>query len=256
MIYDCFPFFNEFDILDARLHILNSVVDKFVLVEANRTFSGKEKEFYFENNKDQFKDFLDKIIHIKVEDMPVSDNYWIPENFQRNQITRGLIGLHDDDVVIISDCDEIPDPKFITSDIDDNVIYGFNQKMFYYYFNLQQLPTEWYGSAFLKYSYLKTITPQYVRNKMVSRCNDCVIYHSGWHFSYINTIDNIKYKIESFAHKEFITPDILNNVDTKVKERKDIFNRNYQYKIVPKVLLPEYIITNEKFSRFILPEVT
>ena len=119
MIYDCFTFFNELDILELRLNILYKYVDKFVIVEGNKTHTGKDKDFIFEQNKNRFEKFLDKIIYIKVEDFPSLENSqtsedgnkWLYENYQRDAIMRGLTECKDDDIIITSDCDEIINPK-------------------------------------------------------------------------------------------------------------------------------------------------
>ena len=119
MIYDCFSFFNELDILEIRLNTLNEVVDKFVLVEAPWTFTGNPKPLYFEENKERFKLFLDKIIHIVADQPPVSptvterENAWIRESHQRNSINAGLNNAKNNDLIIISDLDEIPNPQII-----------------------------------------------------------------------------------------------------------------------------------------------
>ena len=118
MIYDCFPFFNELDVLDIRLHVLNDVVDKFVIVEASFTHTGNPKDFIFEQNKGRFADFADKIIHIKLTEKPdppscgiPDERKWFLENFQRNAIVQGLSAAKPTDIIMVSDCDEIPDPK-------------------------------------------------------------------------------------------------------------------------------------------------
>jgi len=114
-IYDCFTFYNELDLLEMRLEILSNSVDFFVLVEANKTHSGKEKELFFQNNKEGFAKFSEKIIHVIVEDMPevVKGDRWLLENFQREAVSRGLFSCQDDDLIIISDLDEIENPKQI-----------------------------------------------------------------------------------------------------------------------------------------------
>lgn len=109
-IYDCFTYFNEIELLELRLSVLDSFVDYFVLVEANKTFTNEDKEFHFEKNKHLFTDYADRIIYIKVDDMPNSDNAWDREKHQRNCIMKGLSRAHPDDLIIISDIDEIPNP--------------------------------------------------------------------------------------------------------------------------------------------------
>jgi beta-1,4-mannosyl-glycoprotein beta-1,4-N-acetylglucosaminyltransferase len=90
MIYDCFTFFNELDILEIRLNILKNVVDKFVLVEATRTHQGKEKPLYFSENKARYKEFEDKIIHIVIDEYPPYEgkSAWVLERYQRDMIAK------------------------------------------------------------------------------------------------------------------------------------------------------------------------
>src|SRR6187551_3132995 len=101
MIYDCFPFFNELDILEIRLNSLNDSVDRFVLVESTRTHQGKPKELYYQNNKDRYAQFHSKIIHVISDVFPDSVHTpWQYEQFQRTEIKRGLVNCIPDDVII------------------------------------------------------------------------------------------------------------------------------------------------------------
>ena len=123
-IVDCFTFYNELELLKYRLTILNDCVDYFVLVEATHTHVGKIKPLFYQENKELFKEFNHKIIHIVVDDF--SHKYpninienreqWNNEIFQRNCIKRGLdkLNLNDEDIFTVTDLDEIPDPKILT----------------------------------------------------------------------------------------------------------------------------------------------
>lgn len=110
-VYDCFIFFNELDLLEIRLDELDSIVDYFVIVEATKTHSGKSKALVFGENRERFHKYTDRIIHIVVDDMPelVNNNRWVLENYQRRCISRGLIACKGEDIIVISDVDEIPD---------------------------------------------------------------------------------------------------------------------------------------------------
>lgn len=114
-IYDCFTFYNELELLDLRLHLLAPYVDYFVLVEANVTLRGEPKELFFTKNRKQFVDFSDKIIHLvmRVQEKDTRPNDWSIEKAQRNYIQHGLDNCADDDIVIISDADEILNPKIL-----------------------------------------------------------------------------------------------------------------------------------------------
>jgi beta-1,4-mannosyl-glycoprotein beta-1,4-N-acetylglucosaminyltransferase len=123
MIYDCFTFFNEYTQLEIRLSELYSVVDKFVIVEATTTFSGEKKPLYFQQNKEKFNAYSNKIIHVVVNDMPkpLNGDRWPVEEFQRNCIIRGLSNCTDKDIILISDVDEIPSKENI---LKISEIYG------------------------------------------------------------------------------------------------------------------------------------
>lgn len=113
-IYDCFMFYNELDILKLRMDILYNYVDFFVIVEANKTLRGNDKPYYFEQNKLMFSAYLDKIIHVKVDDLPIYDSVgsYSIERFQRDAIMRALVlRCKYDDIILISDVDEIPNPN-------------------------------------------------------------------------------------------------------------------------------------------------
>src|SRR5262249_13456041 len=111
-VVDTFTFFNELDILELRLRELSDVVDQFVLVEATTTHSGQDKPLFFEDNKERFSAWESQIVHHVVDDLPRTSNRWLPENVQRKRIGDALASLRhplgDDDLVLISDVDEIP----------------------------------------------------------------------------------------------------------------------------------------------------
>ncbi len=110
-IFDCFVFYNELDILDIRLNTLDQEVDFFVLVESTRTFTGQPKPLFFDENKQRFAKFLHKIIHVTVDDMPQdAQSTYVCEAHQRSAIGRGLDAAGPDDLIIVSDVDEIPKP--------------------------------------------------------------------------------------------------------------------------------------------------
>jgi len=89
-IFDCFTFLNEFDLLEIRLHELAQVVDRFVIAESPVTFTGRPKPLHFLDNRARFAAFADKIIHIVVDDQPVTDSAWEREWHQRNALERGI----------------------------------------------------------------------------------------------------------------------------------------------------------------------
>lgn len=271
MVYDCFAFFNELDLLEIRLNELNDVVDKFVLVEATRTFQKEPKPLYFEENKERFEPFLDKIIHIVVDKYP---NFWakfrVPtpwdyDNGQKEYILEGLKDCKPDDVVIISDLDEIPNPEKVQEYKDKTGIRVFNQRFYCYFLNCMILwaqqenkpPHLWPGSVMLNYKDLTTIKKVRTFFRVGEKAPDyTLIENGGWHFSYLGGIDKIISKIESLAHPE------VNKAEYKDRERikeliesgKDIFGREQLgHKFVPMDgSFPGYIMENqEKFADLI-----
>ena len=286
MIFDCFIFFNEFELLEIRLNELNDVVDKFVLVEATKTHQGKDKPLYFEENKKQFSSFLNKMIHIAVGDYPERANPLQLEYHQRNKISEGLKTCLPEDQIIISDIDEIPRPAKIIEAKELKGVKIFEQQMFYYFMNCLNVSSiggnrkfKWYGPIMADFKYLKT--PQKWRDicvnlmglyhpnslyqiygflyynflKVFNRNPIHVIKDGGWHFSYLGGIEKIIEKIESFHHTEYNAEKYKNpdKIEKAINEGKDIFGRNLQYQFVKlDSTFPKYILENEnKFNHLI-----
>ena len=140
-VYDCFTFFNEIELLEIRLNELDNVVDYFVIVESTRTFQKKDKPLYLNLDDERIIKFKDKIIHVVVDDFPNFFTHWrIPktwdyENHQRNAISRGLVNAMPDDIIIISDVDEIPNVDKLTENLKLNKPIVFEQRFFYYFLN-------------------------------------------------------------------------------------------------------------------------
>jgi hypothetical protein len=198
MIYDCFTFFDELDLLELRLEELGEVVNRFVLVEATRTFSNKPKELYFEKNRARFAKFLDRITHIIVTDMPDQPkDAWESEYFQRNAISRGLVGCAPEDIILISDVDEVPRASVVRAFTGEFALLELD--FFYYRLNCKCTSFRWQIPAVLRYRCLTT--PQEIRNIWYSpaRWSTPIIPNAGWHFSYLGNIDRIILKIESFS---------------------------------------------------------
>lgn len=280
MIFDCFIFFNEFELLEIRLNELNDVVDKFVLVEATKTHQGKDKPLYFEENKKQFSGFLNKMIHIAVSDYPKRANPLQLEYHQRNKIYEGLNACLPEDQIIISDIDEIPRPAKIIEAKELKGIKIFEQEMFYYFMNCLNVSNigrnrkfKWFGPIMADFKYLKT--PQKWRNicvnlmgvyhpnplyqiygflyynllKVFNRNPIHIMKDGGWHFSYLGGIEKIIEKIESFHHTEYNAEEYKNpdKIEKAMNEGKDIFGRNLQYQFVKlSSTFPRYILENEK----------
>ena len=264
-IYDCFQYFNEDHMVELRLNILDEYVDYFVISESTRTHQGKSKKINFDVNK--FKKFKHKIIFIiadykKEIDFDIHKGGESPvEQHQRNSLIEGIKDAKPDDYIVLSDSDEIPDFKKI-KDIDLTKKYlAFSQKMFMYKLNLQNLDeSNWIGSKITKKKYIKSM--QDLRNLKfkkypfwrVDKYNQEIIY-GGWHFSFLQTPQQILSKIKSFSHGEFNKEDIdEKKIQEKILKNQDIFERNNELvKITIDEEYPDYIINNkEKLSNWII----
>jgi beta-1,4-mannosyl-glycoprotein beta-1,4-N-acetylglucosaminyltransferase len=264
-IYDCFQYFNEDHMVDLRLNILNKYVDFFVISESTKTHQGKDKQINFDIKK--FSKFKDKIKFIVADynkeikfkkhiggESPI-------EQHQRNSLIKGIEDASPEDIIILSDSDEIPDLTKLKEINKNKKFIAFSQKMFMYKINLQNIDeSNWIGSKITKKKYITTM--QNLRNLKFKKYpfwridkRNLQIISGGWHFSFLQTPEQILKKIKSFSHGEFN----INNVNEKIIEEKilkneDIFGRGITLK---KTLLdssyPSYILDNkEKFLKWVI----
>lgn len=188
MIIDTFTFWKELDVLEIRLNELNDVVDKFVICEAAFTQSLLPKPFYFQENRKRFEKFLNKIILVHVtEKTDISINPWTFEHYQRACIDSGLrsINLSDDDIVLVSDLDEIPRGETLKANLENlREVICFGMIYNVYYLNLIMDNKVWNGTVASYWRTLKNINPNtlfQVRNPLP---DNLVIKNSGWHLGY------------------------------------------------------------------------
>ena len=238
-IFDCFTFYNELDLLQLRISELYDKVDYFVIVEANTTFTSKPKYFMYEKARARFAPWADKIIHVKVQDMPMSKNPWDNERFQRDAIMRGIGSAEPDDIIIVSDLDEIPRPEAIDHmRQSQQSLFAMRMPLFNFKYNYMRLTHGHYdvwGMAARK-SILDQTTPDQLRGLRFNffdlpyqYSNDgCeVIEHAGWHFGYLGDNAYLRDKAQSFSHQEVNYPEFLANIDVdkSIAERKE-WDRN------------------------------
>ncbi len=285
MIYDCFTFFNELDVLEIRLNVLKNVADKFVLVEATRTHQGKEKPLYYNENKERFSEFSDKIIHIIVDDYPPyqGKSAWTLERYQRDMIARGLTDCKNEDMIMVSDVDEIPNPESVQKYKNATGVFIFRQKMYCYYLNCLNVANggnyRWDGTVMSRFGYHlspmqmrelsivqggahspKFLRQMYNRYRLIrwqlnNRVRIRSVQNGGWHFTYLGGAEMIIKKLEAFAHTEYNDSRYKNpqKIEEIINSGKDIFGRNYSYRFVPlDDSFPEYILKNtEKYRNFL-----
>ena len=243
-IVDCFLFYNELDLLKFKLKELNDIVDYFVLIESKYTFVGNEKELYYEKNKKMFSDYNHKIIHI-IHDHNAkyeTGDAWSNEKEQRFYATKGIakLDLADDDLIILSDLDEIVDKNTLKKIKEEGLkdpISCLEQDMYYYNLN-NKLQDKWYRSKIVRFDTFKTyfdassdkfqsiVQPEYNPDgKHIGRYS--IIYRGGWHFSFFGDVSIIKNKIKNFSHTELahFGDESDDKVNEKIQNNKDIFER-------------------------------
>jgi hypothetical protein len=259
-IFDCFTFYNEFDLLEIRLEELYNTVDHFVLVEANQTFTNRAKPFLFDENKERYARFLDKIIHIKVDDMPGNENPWVNEVYQRNAIMRGLVDAIDNDIAIVSDCDEVLRASAVESMRSIPApAFALRMPLFNFKFNYMRTTPGQYDAWAMaaRMPTLRANSPDLLRNQRFNLGPFSLVEHAGWHFGYLGDREFLIDKAKSFSHQEVNTPEFFAqlDIDASIKERKE-WNRSQsaQYDIVElDDYFPRFLLDNqERFAEFIL----
>ena len=264
-IYDCITFFNENFITNERFEILNQVVDFFIICESVYDHKGKKKKINFKLKNTRFKN---KIIHLIVKDKFLKPtNPWNNQAIQREKILEGLEDCKEDDYIMFSDPDEIPNPSLLKNFSLKKKFGIFLQKHYVYKINLQnQYEDPWEGTRITKKKNLFSI--DFLRQK-ISRKNlkypfwridkekDIEIFkNGGWHFNNLMTPEDISLKIKTFAHSEYNKKEFfdINSIKKKILERKDLYNQNRVFNKVPivKKNYPNYILNNlNKFIKFI-----
>ena len=259
MLIDAFIFFNEKELIELRVKYLNSIVDYFVVIEANITHQGKKKEWNFPNIlKTDLTEFSNKIqyhqLHIDIEkikeeeswiiDDIKGDDAWRIENFQRNYIKTACKKFSNEDILIISDVDEIPSKQklgFIKScDFKKIAPVALEQNLFHIDCNFLSLES-WRGSIVTTMQICNAFSPHKFRRarNRISHFTD-----SGWSFSSFGGPKKVKEKLESIAHREF-NNDKYKNADHIMNCQKtgaDLFHRKVQKKKVEKNFFPKDLL--------------
>ena len=283
-IIDCFMYYDEDLVLDIRLNVLDKYVSNFVICEANFNHNGTKRDLKFDIKN--FSKFKEKIIYIPLRQQPknlrivenhddrhlknskILDNALLRENFQRNYLQSAIKNFDNDDLIIISDLDEIPNlEKFVYK---TNLTF-FEQKMFFYKFNLVQKDFIWYGSRACKKKHL--LNPQWLRNIRSKKYplwklniyfskkkynSVSFIKDGGWHFTNIKKPEEIDYKMKNYLHHlEYEESGLgVENIKKIIAEKKVLYDHNVDKRgkkwgssiklsLIDDLQLPEYIIKNK-----------
>jgi len=287
MIYDCFTFFNELELLEVRLHELGGVVDKFVLVEATRTHTNQPKPLYYEENRVRFAGFTDKIIHIVVHDLPNVSDPWVLDRFQRNCIARGLQGCRPDDLILISDADEIPRAIVVdkvnremafsngliaasihhalNSKLAQNIlqrkglrrlwrknhpfVWKLQQNQFCYFLNCRSSAV-WYGTRMTRFR-------DFSCAEEIFRSGRKYLAEGGWHFTWMGGADRVLQKLGAIAHQEnnYRQFTEFEDLERAINAGMSLFDKNQSGRLEFVTLdnsFPSYVLEHtEKYSNWL-----
>ena len=282
MVYDCIPFFNELDILKLRLGILNPVVDKFIIEEATVTFSGEPKELCFEKNKEMFQEYLPKIEYIIVDNSPTESATHERDKFQKNALAKGLKDTTENDIILLSDVDEIPNPEVlrqIIREFDPDKVYHLAQRMFYCFLNMEEVSGNllsitgefpgverklWLGTkVFSKRSIPKKGIIE-LREASTTAANAVRVANGGWHFGYMGSsgekdvAKRIGTKVVAAAHQEYNDSVLLAEAADRLLLGQDLFGRDARFQWVEvDDSYPEYLLSHrQEYEYLIMPPVS
>lgn len=272
-ILDCFPYFDEVQILKLRLELLYDYVDKFIISEANYTFKGDYKGFNLKNQLNEFGICLDKIIIIEENVPSYSEEIspWVRERMQRNAAARFI---HHDDVAIISDCDEIINPDLVhyyvsVAKKNPNSILRIPMDFLmaradlrvYDVFGKPMHP----ASAFicmknhLKYTLsdireahsMGQIPGEEIDFESMFITEDGENMIAGWHFSWMGGMERMKKKCSSFSHWNEVN--IVENYEASENNTDPLGRSNHILKKYPLTELPTKILEEDYYRSFFLP---
>lgn len=242
MIYDCFTFYNELDLLEIRLRLLDQHVDRFVLVESNRTYAGKEKPLIFDGNRQRFSRWLDRIITVS----PPAEAYanaWFSidwkqpfpgncmEALHRNELSSINPHLKEDDLIMQSDVDEVPDPlafdacKHLLA--EGHQCIRLAQKNHYFFVNYGR--GNWPGTIFMTAGFFKAHLPHKIRVDETLERASCP--NAGWHWSFLGGIEGIRAKLAAYTHYNLFKPPFNDpaHIQNCLETGKDLFDRGQNW---------------------------
>ncbi|WP_026506849.1 glycosyl transferase GT17 family protein [Butyrivibrio sp. MC2013] len=285
MVYDCIPFFNELDILKLRLNVLDPYVDRFVIEEATTTFSGEPKKLVFEAHKDMFREFLHKITYIVVDENPRDITTFERDVFQKNHLIEGLKDATDTDIIMLSDCDEIPRPEVlekIIESFDPGKVYHLAQDNYYAFINMMEVSGRLLATAGdfpeiadgdRKWLGTKITSIRQIPKDGIVRLRDQVpvtdprsvrVADGGWHFGYMgghhetNAAKRIGVKIKAAAHQEYNEREILAETMDHLILSEDLLGRNarFEWNEVDG-RYPRYLLEHlDEYDYLVMPRIT
>jgi beta-1,4-mannosyl-glycoprotein beta-1,4-N-acetylglucosaminyltransferase len=282
-VFDVFTFFNELDLLELRLEMLDPYVDQFILIECIETFSGKQKPLHFSQNKQRFEKYLHKIHHhvtftppksfedlqqrildekssefekqvcvqaLTTSNVPKGELHWLKEFYQKEYIRSAIenAGAQDEDLVFVTDLDEVWNPELDYSTIDDNKIYKLRQLAYSGYMNIRS-SEDWAGTLLTKYKNIKGGCLNHLRTPSKTKYD--YIDNGGWHFTFMGGEQQVKMKLEAYGHQEYNNDSVKNRVKDLLANGQDVLGRtNFRFWL-DESQLPKYLLDNkQKYKQF------
>ena len=284
-VFDVFTFYNELDLLELRLEMLDPYVDQFVLIECVETFSGKEKPLYFNENKERFSKYLHKIHHhitydppksfedlqqriisarpnidkdieklwiqaLTTSNVPKGEVHWLKEFYQKEWIRFAIknAGANSEDLIFVTDLDEYWNPELDYTNIEDHKIYKLRQLVYSGYMNVRSSES-WAGTLLTKYKNIEGACLNHLRTH--SKTPYEYIDKGGWHFTFMGGEQQVKMKLEAYGHQEYNNDGIKNNVKLLLEQGKDVLGRNEFKFWIDESQLPKYLIDNkDKYKQY------
>lgn len=260
-VYDCFCFFNEYELLKLRLDLLWNYVDEFIICESNVTHSGHTKPWNFENFLTQYPEYKKKITYLKfsidpttmgdefypISEFTISHPAWKLENRQRDFLVSALSSkeIADEDLIFVTDCDEIWSPDMLRAIYELDAPFSFariKMSLHYYYLNcigVGRLNDRWMLPFLIRGAHLRElmIDAKLSFSALRGEKKDGPKFNNGgWHFSYLGDIEAIIVKIKAFAHQEFNTAEFLDRegLERRIRLGLDPFNRKgHKFAFIP-----------------------
>lgn len=263
-VFDCFPFFNELDMLEMRLHTLYPVVDHFVIVEMSQTHQGNPKPLYFNQNKARFEQYLPKIRHVMHDYNHWENNDWIREHYHRDLALGALTDIQDNDIVMVSDVDEIPRPEVVAAFQPEQECKVVQHRLYNYYLNCYAGLQKHERGVGLKiasgatFKNLLTMIPEININGWAPSCTHLryrvmpesdLLVDAGWHFSWQGGRQKVIEKLEAFAHGDLNVNEFK---DPKMWEMIDRGEEPFIYGVRHHKLKYEFVTIDESFPPYLV----
>jgi beta-1,4-mannosyl-glycoprotein beta-1,4-N-acetylglucosaminyltransferase len=255
MIVDCVLYNGEAECFEIRLNELGGVVDRHVVVEGSHTFTGHNKQMVYSHDSTAWVELGRRILYMGYPLLASTFDPWQQEAATRNFILDALDVLKPaaDDIILIGDVDEIPSAAAVLAAVEQartGVQVAFDQTLCTYYVNNQCVNMRWRGTQAVRYDYLKSVTPQGVRD--YRNGTPYFVENGGWHFSSLvldDPVGRMTAKIQAFSHQEVNRPDVLDpeNIRRRVALGQDIQGRtDLRFKVERDAVLPRYVVENKE----------